>query len=82
MTSEQMIERIEELEKVIFELVAAKEMHEENSRFKQRRENWPFRNPAKAKEIADMHEAWKARNFRAWNVARSAVSGARKDSHD
>jgi hypothetical protein len=78
-------DRIEALEAVIFELIAAQEMREDNSRFKQRRENSRFRNPAKAKEITDRHEAWKVRNFRAWNAARAAIAmreSARKESHE
>lgn len=55
------------------ELVAVKQMREEVSRRKQRRECSPCRNPAEFKAVADLHLACKVRESRAWNVARAIV---------
>lgn len=59
---------------VLRELVAVKQMREEISRRKQRRECSMFRDPAEVKAVAELHQECKVREYRAWNAARAAMA--------
>lgn len=58
------------------ELIAVKQEAEEISRRKQRRSASRFNADGRQelREVNAMHEAWKARNYRAWNVARAVIA--------
>lgn len=60
------------------ELVTVKQLREEVSRRKQRRECSIFRNPAEVHAVATLHQECKAREFRAWNFARSVIANTDK----
>ncbi|MBC7603277.1 MAG: hypothetical protein H7255_11550 [Ramlibacter sp.] len=58
------------------ELCAVKEMREDISRRKQRRENSPFRNRAGALAVRAAHDECKVREYRAWNSASAVIASA------
>lgn len=62
---------------VLVELVAVKQMREEVSRRKQRRECSIARNPVEVRTVKAMHQACKEREFRAWNQARAVIRASK-----
>ena len=61
---------------VLRELMAVRQMREDISRRKQRRENSRFRNPEGARAIVAEYQVLKVRESRAWNAARIALARA------
>lgn len=57
------------------ELVAVEQEREEISRLKQRRACTRLSDAgiAERRRVQALHDAWKVRNYRAWNVARAVI---------
>lgn len=73
------VRKADPVREALAELVACKEMREEISRRKQRRACSMIRNPIEVRAVAELHEAWKVRDCRAWNEARRCLGAAATD---
>lgn len=60
------------------ELVAVKQLREEVSRRKQRRQCSIVRDPSEVRAVAALHQECKVREYRAWNAARALVAAAKR----
>lgn len=59
---------------ILRELVAVKQLREEVSRRKQRRLCSISRDREEVRAVADLHQACRVREYRAWNAARAALA--------
>ena len=67
---------------ILRELVACKQLREEVSRRKQRRQCSIVRDPQEVRAVAALHHECKVREFRAWNAARAALATPSLRNHE